>query len=123
VRHAQTLDRLTGAVRELLPPALARHCRGTALRAKTLTVFVDSSVWTTRLRFYQHNIKNGLGRRLGADIRRMQVKVMPRRPVARIPRREPQRMTTATRRLLHETANGIDDHDLADALRRLGRKP
>lgn len=122
VEQAAALDRLTHAIRSLLPPALAPHCRGAAWRDGGLTVFVDSPVWTTRLRFYQSDLKNGLKRQFQMDVRRIRVKVMPRRFAAPAPRPEPQQVTASTRRLLHATADGIDDPELADALRRLGNE-
>lgn len=122
VQRAAALDRLTETVCKLLPPALAPHCRGTAYRDKNLTVFVDNSVWTTRFRFYQHDLKNGLKRQFQTDVRWVTVKVMPRRFAALAPRDKPQPMTAATRRLLNAAANGISDPELADALRRLGRE-
>ncbi|HET8552675.1 MAG TPA: DUF721 domain-containing protein [Gammaproteobacteria bacterium] len=123
VKQAAALDRVTDAVRSLLPPALASHCRGAAWRDGDLTIFVDSPVWTTRLRFYQPDLKNGLKRQFQTDVRRIRIKVMPRRFATPAPRPEPQQQVTAsTRRLLDATANAIDDPELADALRRLGSK-
>ncbi|HET6725396.1 MAG TPA: DUF721 domain-containing protein [Gammaproteobacteria bacterium] len=121
VQRAQALDRLTAAVRTLLTPAVASHCRGVSLGDRSLTIFVDNPVWTTRVRFYQNDIRNGLKRQFKTDVRRIQVKVMPRRFGPPAPQNEPRRMTAATRDLLRTTADGIDDPELAEALRRLGR--
>lgn len=122
VRRAEVLDRLNHAVRQLLPQTLAPHCQGTAYGDGCLTIFVDNPVWTARVRFYQRDLKAGLEQRFDTPVRRVRVKVAPQaRPQSIAPRKN-KPLTDRTRNLLQATASGIEDPQLAAALRRLGRR-
>jgi hypothetical protein len=122
VRRAAALDRLTRALKQLLSPALAAHCRGIAYDSGCLTVFVDSPAWTARLRFHQRTIKDGLEARCNTAVRRLRVKVAPSAAPPSIASRKTPPLTAGTRALLQATANAIEDPELAASLRRLGRE-
>lgn len=122
VRRAEALDRLTLAVRQLLPPALGPRCLATAFGDGCLTIYVDSAAWTTRIRFYQNGLKAGLKQRFDTPVRRVRVKVLPRAEAPAAAPATARPLSNATRVLLRTTANGIDDPELAASLRRLGRE-
>lgn len=123
LQYAETLNALTLRVRNQLPPDLAEHCEVIGYRNKRLTLLTHSPAWAARLRFATAD----LGKRLAMEgiegIRRTEVRVMP----AATPR-EPRRrrravyLSNENARLVKQTASGIKDRKLAEALRHLAKR-
>ncbi len=109
-------------VRRQLPEYLAPHCQAAVFEAGRLTLYAASPAWASRLRYLAGELKQGLGsgftglrevrvRVIGADI-------LP--PPS--PNHEPVRpLSTRNRAILRETADGLQDPGLSEALRRLAR--
>ena len=72
-------DRALQALRRNLPPQLADKVWAAASRDGTLTVFVSSAAWGTRIRYLAPRFMESLATELGIEIERVKVKVRGRR--------------------------------------------
>ena len=68
-------ERALAALRRVLPPEIAREVWSASQRGTTLTAFVHSAAWGTRLRYVMPGLKGALGAELGAVIEDVKVKV------------------------------------------------
>ena len=68
-------DRTLAALRRVLPPEIAGEVWSASQRGTTLTAFVNSAAWGTRVRYVMPGLKDALGRELGAPIENVKVKV------------------------------------------------
>jgi hypothetical protein len=99
-----------------LPPDCRPHCAGLRPDADTLTVFADSPVWATRLRYEVPRILPELG------FRNLRVRVVPPASTAPPAVRKAPPLSAAAADLLRETAAGVADPELAAALLRLAAR-
>jgi len=74
-------DRSLAALRSVLPAELAREVWSASLRGATLTAFVQTAAWGTRLRYVAPSLAGPLADALGAPVEEIKVKVRasPRR--------------------------------------------
>jgi hypothetical protein len=74
-------ERSLTALRSVLPPELAREVWSASLRGSTLTAFVQTAAWGTRLRYVTSTLKGPIAAALGAPVEDIKVKVRadPRR--------------------------------------------
>jgi hypothetical protein len=74
-------ERALAALRRLLPPEIAGQVFGAAVRGTTLTAFVATAAWGTRLRYVAPKLADRIGADLGRPIEEIKVKVRaaPRR--------------------------------------------
>jgi hypothetical protein len=68
-------ERVLAALKRVLPPEIAREVWSASQRGTTLTAFVHSAAWGTRLRYVMPGLKGALGAELGAAIEDVKVKV------------------------------------------------
>jgi hypothetical protein len=68
-------DRALAALREALPPEIASEVWSASLKGSTLTAFVRSAAWGTRLRYVAPQMAAEVGRRLGTSVDEIRVKV------------------------------------------------
>lgn len=68
-------DRTLQALRRILPPELADKVWAAALSDGTLTVFVRSAAWGTRIRYLAPRFMAPLAAELGVGIEKTRVKV------------------------------------------------
>lgn len=114
---ARVLAKVEKAVRHALPVEAAGHLTGCALRADALVVFADSAGWASQLRYLESAILKAARSACGPGVQRVSIKVLPVPASAGKP--PAPELTENSRRLLEQTASGIRDNDLAEALRRL----
>lgn len=114
------ISRLTNRIRAGLPDDLGRHVVGCAPRGDTVVVFAESASWASQLRYAQQQILQASREILGDRIRNVQFRIAPPQTAVDAPSTIPE-LSDSTRHLLRRTAEGINDDDLANALRRLGR--
>jgi hypothetical protein len=115
------IQRLQDLVLPALPDTLREHCRVANLESGTLVLATESSVWSTRLRFFTPRLLSELRAAGLPGLRSIRIRVLP-----------PQRsLSTAThRRTLSEPAaatlrgcaQGIRDPGLKAALLRLAQR-
>ncbi len=115
-------QRLLRAVRALLPSPLDAHCLYASIEGRTLTLVTDSPVWGSRLRFFAPELEPALAQTYG-EIKACRVRIQPPsdQGLLRERKRPAHRLAAGTITHLLETADGMGDTELADALRRLAR--
>ncbi|HET8692052.1 MAG TPA: DciA family protein [Steroidobacteraceae bacterium] len=74
-KGAAEADRALAALRASLPPEIASEVWSASLKGPTLTAFVRSAAWGTRLRYVAPQAAPEVGRRLGAPVEEIRVKV------------------------------------------------
>lgn len=116
---------LENQILSLLPPEFATHCRVAGVRGDRLLLVADTPAWAARLRFRSAQLVKHLvehpGRSGVVTVRTVQVRIIP--PVTEVkptPRRT--RLSVENAQLLEQTARGIQDPRLAQALARLARR-
>jgi hypothetical protein len=109
-------------VRRALPPPLDERCLHAALDAGVLTLVTDSPVWSSRLRFFAPELQRGLARHYG-PIATCRIRVQPRtvKPPSGPGANPRHKLSPRTAQHLMEAAAGIEDTELAAALRRLAK--
>jgi len=123
----QDLEALLQRVRQLLPPTLAAHCLAVLPKEDRLVLFADSPAWSNRLRFFGSELAAALGGQgLFRHPPRIEVRVHLPLAVPGLRRDHPpaspiRRLSSGTALLLNQTAEALDDPELAAALRRLSR--
>ena len=68
-------ERCLAALRKLLPPEIAREVTSATLRGTTLTAFIPSAAWGTRLRYVAPKLIGAIAAELGAPVEEIKVKV------------------------------------------------
>ena len=68
-------ERSLAALRAVLPPELAREVWSAALRGTTLTAFVSTAAWGTRLRYVVPKLTGAAAAELGAPVEEIRGKV------------------------------------------------
>ena len=117
--EAQRLEALRRRLLRFLPAEAAPHCLGADLKDGCLTLFLDSGVWTTALRYRHRELLAAVQQTLGEPCHSLRFKVLPDPLPGVPPKPAPKILSADTQRLLTSTAAGIDDRLLAEALRRL----
>ena len=75
---AAEADQALAALRNALPPEIAAEVWSAALKGSTLTAFVRSAAWGTRLRYVAPGIVPTVADRLGRPVEEIRVKVRAR---------------------------------------------
>ena len=68
-------QRTLAALRAQLPPEIAQEVFSASLRGVTLTAFVATAAWGTRLRYVAPKLLDELGAALGKPVEEIKVKV------------------------------------------------
>jgi len=68
-------ERALAALRRVLPPEIAAEVWSASLRGSTLTAFVRTAAWGTRLRYVAPKLMPKIGTELGAAVEELKVKV------------------------------------------------
>src|SRR5262245_27739561 len=68
-------ERTLATLRAELPPEIAQEVFSASLRGTTLTAFVATAAWGTRLRYVAPRLLDGLGAALGVPVEEIKVKV------------------------------------------------
>ena len=74
-RGTAEADRTLAALQRVLPPEIAREVWSASRRGTTLTAFVQTAAWGTRLRYVMPGLKAALAAELGAPVEDVKVKV------------------------------------------------
>ena len=80
---AADAERALAALKVVLPPEIAAEVWSATIRGTTLTAFVRTAAWGTRLRYVAPKLMESLGVELGTAIEEIRVKVRagPRRGI------------------------------------------
>jgi hypothetical protein len=71
-------ERALAALKRALPPEIAAEVWSATIRGTTLTAFVRTAAWGTRLRYVAPKLTTALGAELGTVIEEIKVKVRAR---------------------------------------------
>lgn len=123
--YLDTIERnakLLRDIRHSLPVPLDEHCLYASLDAGILTLVTDSPVWSSRLRFFAPELERSLSSH-SSPVASCHIRIQPRAVSPSPPSgREPgYKLSRRTANHLIEAAEGIEDAELAAALRRLAR--
>lgn len=122
VNKVKCLTELSQLWHTIIEPALLPHCRVANLRDKRLIIEVDSAAWLTRLRYQLPELLTKL--RSYSELRDLQAidwYIEPNIPTTQQSNAHPKPFSPHTVQLLHETAEGITNETLRNALLRLAR--
>ncbi len=124
IQHARRLQRVASTIKELLPPALAAHCQPGNIANDTLTIYLDSSAWATKIRYFSPQLLAHLGKSpQTSQVKQIRIVVHPllfqRPPV--IPTSYRRTLSPASAALLREAAIATESPRLSAALHRLAR--
>ena len=72
---AAEAERALAALKRVLPPEIAAEVWSATIRGRTLTAFVRTAAWGTRLRYVAPKLMESLGVELGTAIEEIKVKV------------------------------------------------
>lgn len=72
---AAEADRALAALRQALPPEIAAEVWSAALKGTSLTAFVRSAAWGTRLRYVAPGVLPRVAQALGRPVEEIRVKV------------------------------------------------
>ena len=113
---------LLDQIRTYLPESVRPHCLGAVCKDSCLTLFVDSPVWSSRLRYLSKQLLDKLG---SSSLRVESIKIrimLQQTPLsARRKRRQPNRLSENEAHLLRNYADSCDDPALSAALLRLAK--
>ncbi len=118
-RSAQ-LDRLLAHIRDVLPPPLASHCTGVAVKADALIIYIDASAVASKVRFLAPQVHSSLPPAMRQRIRHVEARVLRARG-APLPLRRRAAMSTDSAHIIHASAECVTDPELGAALHRLAR--
>lgn len=119
--EARKLEALRQCVLRSLDPETAPHCLGADLKDGTLTLYMDSGVWTTALRYQHQALLASVQAAAKRPCHTLKLKVLPEPLPGLPPKPAPRSISAETQRLLESTADGVDDPSLAGSLRHLAR--
>lgn len=122
LEHSLRLKQLDYGIKSLLPEGLASHCRIANVRKNVLIMQADSTSWATRLRYQSAEIVKQLTQYDALKgIKSIRVTVAPAKKQRKMERRKARPISEQNAAILSSTAEALDNHELADALRRLAR--
>ena len=127
VERAQHLRKLTAILQKVLHDGgnsgLAEHVNFANFRDNTAVITTDTPAWLTQLRYQAPVILKHLKQHPGLQgLRKIQFKIQPpsQAPILKPARRAS--LSTYSADVLKSAANGIEDTELSDALRRLSQQ-
>lgn len=107
-------------IRALIPPPLNTHCAAVVQKGSQLVLYVDSSTWASRLRFTTRELARQLNAN-GIATERITVRVLVTSNPPKPERERTRRLSLENASLINQTAAGIEDSNLSEALIRLGK--
>jgi hypothetical protein len=110
-------------VRACLPHPLDQQVKATVFQSGTLTLFADSPVWASRLRYASPQLASALANHL-LNIHQIRVRILAHSQHTQIPKlklRKSRLMSNESSKTLRLTAETITDPSLKEALLRLSR--
>ncbi len=124
LQQAQRLQEFTQTLAEILPPSVGEHCRVGSVASDTVILVTDSPAWSTRLRFYTPEILAHFRQRLGLELRSVRIRVHSPEAPREAPHPVSRRLILSphSAEIIKQTALGISDPDLRQALLRLAHR-
>ena len=115
LEDAQAQSLLMDQLIAQLPSAIRPHCLGARLDEDTLVVLADSAAWATRLRYEVPRVLDQFG------ARNLRIRVVPADKQPPDKARAQPSLPAEAAKALEQTAETVDDPELATVLRRLAK--
>jgi hypothetical protein len=125
ITKVSELKLLNGRLSKILARNLAKHCQVANCARGVLTLMIDSSAWSTRIRYVTTDILQELHKDTQLQhITTIKCIVRPKyqQAISKNKTRHKPRITLANIRLMQETARNIKKGELQEALLRFGTK-
>jgi len=120
--EVQQQQQLLALVRQTLPPNLAEHCCEARLRGTVLTLFTDTPVWASKLRFITPRLLSELRSQFpGLASISVKTQVAQRRRPVRPRRKNAARHSDRAAATVDDGADSVTSPALRFALKRLAR--
>ncbi len=123
LHNSRNQIRIFNIINQLLPEQLKTHCLGANLHDKQLTLFADSSIWASRLRYESADLLLKVREKQLPATKitvRVQMAPLPKKPAKKKPAMRPV-LSENTSKMLKQTADCLDDAALAESLKRLAK--
>ncbi len=121
MQKASYLNKLQQCLNIYLSAILQEQCAVASFQNGVLTILVNNAQWATRIRYQQNKLKQQLqAHHEFHDITKIIVKVSPK-PLKRTEQPNNLSLSLNTAAVISETAKGIKDPALKEALERLAR--
>ncbi len=118
----ETQAKLLRKIKAALPEHLSEHALYCVLTNKKISLYTDSAIWSSQLRFYHQTILQSLLSTHNGVIETLQIKVIPQvietKPVQKEPKKIP---STKNINLILDQAEHQNDEKLRNSLLRLGK--
>ncbi len=121
-RSIESYDKLSLFVYKLLHLDQKKHNVWVVIKQQKLTIMTDNPYLGTQLRYQQDNIRDALNREFLLELKLSKVKIIP--PKSENVKKKTQRFVISERtgRVLSCIAEDIEDEELRESLKKLGRK-
>lgn len=121
MQQASHLNKLQQCLNLYLSATLQENCAVASFQKGTLTILMTNAQWATRIRYQQNKLKQQLQTHHEFhDIIKIIVKVSPK-PLKQTEQTNDLSLSLNTAKVINETAEGISDPVLKQALERLAR--
>lgn len=121
MQKASYLNKLQQCLNLYLSATLQEHCAVASFQNGVLTILMSNAQWTTRMRYQQNKLKQQLQvHHEFHDIVKIIVKVSPK-PLKQTEETNDLSLSLNTATIISETAKGITDPVLKEALERLAK--
>ena len=120
-KSIKSYDKLSDSVYEMLHLNKTKHNLWVVVKQQQLTILTDNPYLGTQLRYEQDNIRIALNRQYLLELKNSKVKIVP--PKAKLKKVKEERfiITTKTTQILNTIADEIDDEELRNSLKNLGK--
>lgn len=122
-QHLDELNVLSDSVASLLQIDRKIHTLWVSIKKNKLLLMTDDSSFATQLRFQQALIQQHINQKFLIKLKEVKIKVIAPKPQAHEQvKKKCFRISAQNARVLSSIAKDIDDDELRERLRRLGRK-
>ena len=124
VTHARQLNNLSCIIQAMLDTSLADHCHLAHFDGSRMVIVADSPAWANRLRFSVDTLLSQLKQYSNKFHRlsKIEVVVRPNLPQQPQPDVVERQISVAAAQYIEESAEGIEDPELKQAMQRLARR-
>jgi len=119
----ETQTKLLHKIKSILPEHLSEHVHYCVLNNKKLSLYTDSAIWSSQLRFYHQTILQALSSSHSGVIETLQIKIIPQTIKQENPAEKKSKALPSPENIdfILQQAEQQEDDTLKSALLKLGR--
>jgi hypothetical protein len=122
VQHLEKLDKLSDSVANLLQIDRKLHTLWVSIKKNKLLIMTDDSSFANQLYFQQTLIQKHINQELLIKLKEVKVKIIATKPQAhKVAKPKCFRISSQTANILSCIAADIDDNEIHESLKRLGK--